>query len=213
MENSIPLFPLEVVLFPGLPLPLHIFENRYRVMIKECLEENKEFGVVYCKDNQIYRIGCTAKILRVLKRYDDGRLDILTQGARRFEVKEISEKKIYIQSEVVFFEDQLEQESDELISLAREGVELLKQLDKLTINRSDLEFIEKLDLKVISYIISGIGGFTMNEKQKFLEMTSTSERLKYSVESLKYVIKRVKMESYLKKMDTKEQTFRKFSNN
>src|SRR5262245_51929210 len=85
-ELLLPLFPLDVVLYPGQPLPLHIFEDRYKEMIGECLDSKSEFGVVRLKDNAIPNVGCTATITNVVKRYDDGRLDIETTGLRRFEV-------------------------------------------------------------------------------------------------------------------------------
>ena len=88
--NIIPLFPLGLVLLPQMPLPLHIFEERYKLMIGECLEKKKEFGIVYFNGTDIQAIGCTASIQKVLKRYDDGRLDILTQGENRFEIKEMT---------------------------------------------------------------------------------------------------------------------------
>lgn len=212
-ETTIPIFPLNIVLFPELPLPLHIFEERYKIMIKECLEEKKEFGVVYTKENHIKKVGCTAKILRVLKEYDDGRMDILTQGVQRFKINELSEEKSYLQSAVSFFEDGEEPETEEMINLTKEGMQLLKTLEKLTVNKNDISFIEKLDIRIISFIISGIGGFTMNEKQQFLEMTSTSERLRFSVESLKKIIEEVKSQQSLSKKNGKNYIQGKFSNN
>ena len=77
---KIPLFPLGLVLLPQMPLPLHIFEERYKLMIGECLEKNEEFGIVYFNGTDIQAIGCTASIHKVVKRYNDGRLDILTRG-------------------------------------------------------------------------------------------------------------------------------------
>ena len=73
---TIPLFPLGLVLLPQMPLPLHIFEERYKLLIGECLDNNKEFGIVYFNGTDIQAIGCTASIQKVLKRYGDGRLDI-----------------------------------------------------------------------------------------------------------------------------------------
>ncbi|HTK94779.1 MAG TPA: LON peptidase substrate-binding domain-containing protein, partial [Terriglobales bacterium] len=74
----LPLFPLEVVLFPGIPLPLHIFEPRYKEMIGEALRDRTEFGVVRVdQQGAVANVGCTATILDVVKQYDDGRMDIL----------------------------------------------------------------------------------------------------------------------------------------
>ena len=81
---TIPLFPLGLVLLPQMPLPLHIFEERYKLMIGECLEKNEEFGIVYFNGTDIQAIGCTASIQRVLKRYDDGRAGYLDPGGESF---------------------------------------------------------------------------------------------------------------------------------
>ena len=78
----LPLFPLPLVLFPGAPLPLHIFEPRYKEMIAECLENKKPFGMVRAKENAVAEVGCSAVILNVMKRYEDGRMDISTARAR-----------------------------------------------------------------------------------------------------------------------------------
>src|SRR6266403_6089970 len=82
--ERIPLFPLNVVLLPGAELPLHIFEPRYRQMVKDCLEEKSEFGMVLSLDKGVARVGCTAEIVQVAKRYPDGRMDILTIGRAPF---------------------------------------------------------------------------------------------------------------------------------
>jgi Lon protease-like protein len=212
-EATIPIFPLNIVLFPELPLPLHIFEERYKIMIQECLDDKKEFGVIYSKDNRIQTVGCTAKILQILKKYDDGRMDILTQGVRRFKIKELSEERIYLESDVTFLEDIEESETDELVNLSKEGIKLLKDLERLTLNKNDLSFIEKLDIGIISFIISGLSGLTMNEKQQFLEMTSPSERLRQSVAALKRVIDEVKKSKLFEKIDRKKSNLHRFSNN
>ena len=101
----IPLFPLDVVLFPGAALPLHIFEERYREMVGECLAEKKAFGVVRADGEQMAIVGCTAKIVRVVQRYDDGRIDILCEGAERFEIEALDESRRFLQADVEFFDD------------------------------------------------------------------------------------------------------------
>lgn len=102
----IPLFPLSMVLFPGTALPLHIFEDRYREMVGECLRDEKEFGVVRAEQEQMALVGCTAKILRVTERYADGRMDILCEGERRFEIEGLDDSRSFLQAEVSFFEDE-----------------------------------------------------------------------------------------------------------
>ncbi|HVT96475.1 MAG TPA: LON peptidase substrate-binding domain-containing protein [Acidobacteriaceae bacterium] len=102
----IPLFPLNTVLFPGAALPLHIFEGRYREMVGDCLADDRPFGVVRADGEQMSIVGCTAKIVRVVQRYDDGRMDILCEGAQRFEIEALDESRTFLQADVEFFEDE-----------------------------------------------------------------------------------------------------------
>ena len=102
---KIPLFPLEVVLFPEAALPLHIFEDRYKEMVGVCLEEKIGFGVVCAQREGLAVVGCTAEIVRILERYPDGRMDILCQGAKRFEIENLDNTRSFLQAEVDFFGD------------------------------------------------------------------------------------------------------------
>ena len=100
MNLLLPIFPLELVLLPGVPLPLHIFEPRYKEMIAECMEQKKPFGVLRASSEGVADIGCTAEIVSVTKKYDDGRMDILTRGVERFEVIEVNEDRSFLQAEI-----------------------------------------------------------------------------------------------------------------
>jgi Lon protease-like protein len=82
----LPLFPLQVVVFPRTQLPLHIFEERYKRMVGDAIREQSEFGIVLAKEDGIVNAGCTVTVDKVLKTYADGRMDIITRGRRRFEV-------------------------------------------------------------------------------------------------------------------------------
>ena len=82
--HKIPLFPLGLVMLPDMLLPLHIFEDRYKQMILECTGEDKPFGIVLFDGQSIRSVGCMARITKVIKRYDDGRMDIMTRGSQRF---------------------------------------------------------------------------------------------------------------------------------
>jgi len=110
-EILLPLFPLELVLLPEETLPLHIFEDRYREMIRDCLRAKtsgiggQDFGVVLGKGEEIANLGCTAQIVKVTRQYDDGRMDILTVGKRRFEILLTNEEKSYLRASVEFFDD------------------------------------------------------------------------------------------------------------
>ena len=105
-ESRIPLFPLNVVLYPGATLPLHIFEPRYKLMINHCLSHNLEFGVILAGDKGVATVGCTAAITRRLKDYDDGRMDILTQGRAVFRALKLLQENDYHEALVEFLSDQ-----------------------------------------------------------------------------------------------------------
>jgi len=104
-SRLIPLFPLQVVIFPRTGLPLHIFEDRYKAMVGEAIRDKSEFGVVLAKEDGIASVGCTVVVERVLHAYPDGRLDILARGRRRFEIVSLNEEKSYLQGEPAFFDD------------------------------------------------------------------------------------------------------------
>jgi len=176
---------------------LDAFAERYKLMIGECLEQKKEFGVVYQKGSEMKKIGCTARIVQVLRRFDDGRLDIMTQGVNRFVIENIYKDKPYLQARVVYFDDEREEGADNLIA---EGIKLLEQLDVMTGKKRDYRSLSRMDHKTISFVISYNDVFSMEEKQSFLEMTSTSERITKSMESLKIMVKKEKLSREIKKI-------------
>jgi Lon protease-like protein len=100
--TRIPLFPLDVVLLPGMALPLHIFEPRYKIMIGRCMNEVIEFGVILAADKGVARVGCTAEIAQKLKDYPDGRMDIMTEGRSVFHMLELLEEKEYYEAMVEY---------------------------------------------------------------------------------------------------------------
>ena len=103
--NLLPLFPLQVVVFPRTQLPLHIFEERYKEMVGEAIRDHSEFGIVLVKEEGILNAGCTVMVDKVLKSHPDGRMDILTRGIRRFEIVMLNQEKPYLRGEVAYFDD------------------------------------------------------------------------------------------------------------
>jgi hypothetical protein len=105
--DDLPLFPLNTVLFPGMLLPLHIFEMRYKQMVHRCLDDGTPFGVVLIKQGQesqgplpaIHRIGCTAKIVQVQK-LKEGRMNLVTLGRDRFQIQELLHDHAYLSANV-----------------------------------------------------------------------------------------------------------------
>jgi len=106
MSRLIPLFPLQLVVFPGGAVPLHIFEDRYKEMVGEAQASGSEFGIVLAKDGGLVNTGCTVVVEAVLERYPDGRFDVMTRGLRRFEITSLNQEKDYLRGEVEFFDDE-----------------------------------------------------------------------------------------------------------
>ena len=104
-SKLLPLFPLQVVVFPRTELPLHIFEDRYKEMVGEAIRDSSEFGIVLAKEEGIVNAGCTVVVDKVLQTHPDGRMDILTRGIRRFEIVMLDQEKAYLRGEVAYFDD------------------------------------------------------------------------------------------------------------
>lgn len=103
--DLVPLFPLNVVLLPHNRLPLHIFEPRYREMIGEAIRDDSEFGVVLAAEKGVVNLGCTARVEEVVRRYPDGRFDIVARGVRRFEILLLNHDKEWLRAAIQIFDD------------------------------------------------------------------------------------------------------------
>ena len=101
----IPLFPLDIVLFPGQAIPLHIFEPRYRQMTRHCIDTQSPFGIVQSSGVSLRQTGCSAMIIKVLKEYEDGRSDILAAGQNAFQLVRTHEDQPYLEADVVYLEE------------------------------------------------------------------------------------------------------------
>ena len=133
----IPLFPLQLVVFPRTRLPLHIFEERYKEMVGEAIRDNSEFGIVLAKDDGIVNAGCTVVVDKVLEMYPDGRMDIMTRGQQRFEIVRLSEEKEYLQAEIAYFDDEDAKPVPE--DLRTQAVSNYKALSRLDVARGHSE--------------------------------------------------------------------------
>ncbi len=168
---KIPLFPLDIVLFPGVPLPLHIFEPRYQEMIAECIAGNAAFGVVRAQREGLAVIGCTAQVVRELQRYPDGRSDVLTQGVDRFEIEQLDDSRAFLQAEVDLLPDEgMEAKRsmrEECVALHFEALELLGVTEAgMNLN---------LDAP-LAYLLAATMPADLNFHQALLAMRSDAER-------------------------------------
>jgi Lon protease-like protein len=186
LEALIPLFPLDVVLFPGTPLPLHIFEPRYKEMIAECRAQDRTFGVVRALEQGLADVGCTAEIITVVKEYTDGRLDLVTEGRRRFEVLRVNQERSFLQAEVLMIDD--EPGKPPALDSAR-AVQLHADLLALAGARQD---ISAADPASLSFYLAGSLPLDLDFKQKLLGLRSEAERLPLLITYLEILIPKLR---------------------
>jgi len=170
--ERIPLFPLNVVLLPGAELPLHIFEPRYREMVKNCLEEKTEFGMLLSLPKGVARVGCTAEILDVVKRYEDGRMDIVTAGRAPFRVVELFTEDPLLEGHVDYLEDR---ETTDNPRIQRELVELFEACHTLIFD----DYPKNLGGDApegLSYVVAATLPLDLLWKQQILELRSEADR-------------------------------------
>ncbi len=169
---KIPLFPLDIVLFPAAVLPLHIFEQRYRDMVAECLAEKKCFGVVRATREGLSVVGCTAEIMRKLGNYPDGRMDILCHGRQPFEIELLDSTRSFLQAEV----DLVENDGIPATRKAREQCAAL-HFEMLELLGEELSAFPSLDLDgAVSFPLSNALPGDLDFKQELLALRSDQER-------------------------------------
>jgi Lon protease-like protein len=183
----LPLFPLDVVLFPGTPLPLHIFEPRYKEMIGECLQQKSLFGIVRAVEQSLAEIGCTAEIITVTKEYPDGRLDIVTEGRKRFEVVRVDQERSFLRAEILFLDDEpdvpLKTETDRAVQLHGEILSLAGAAQQ------DLSVA---DQAALSFYLAGSLPLDLDFKQKLLGLRSESQRISLLVQYLEAALPKLR---------------------
>ncbi len=167
----LPLFPLDVVLLPGTPLPLHIFEPRYKEMIGECRTTNAPFGVVRALEEGIAEIGYTAEIVTVTKEYSDGRLDLIAEGRQRFEVLELNQERSFLRAEVLLVPD------EPGVPTAEERARAIQVHRDILSLAGAAQDISETDEGALSFHIAGSLPLDLDFKQILLAMRSESQRI------------------------------------
>jgi Lon protease-like protein len=191
----LPLFPLGTVLFPGVPLPLHIFEERYRLLVRELIElpaeQSRQFGVVAIREGRevgadgvraLYPVGCTAE-LRQVEQYDDGRYDIVTVGSTRFTLHELDTSAAYLQGDVELLAERPGlpgQLTAVVAGLFTEYLTLLGAARRMPIDAPDLPD----DPLLLSYLVAATVLLDIGDKQRLLEAPEAAARLRTEAELL-----------------------------
>ena len=203
--RELPLFPLpEVVLFPQEVLPLHIFESRYRIMLKSVLETDSMFGVIKWDPNtkSMANVGCCAQIIKH-QTAEDGRSNIITLGQQRFQILEIVRSTPYCSAMVTWINDENVDNFQKLDALKDSVTEALSDVVKLTskLTNSKKNLPEKLPnnpMELSFWIASHLGGAVAEEQQRLLEERNTYTRLQREFEMLDHTRKQLAARTALK---------------
>jgi Lon protease-like protein len=193
--SELPLFPLNVVLFPGMRLPLHIFEERYKAMIGDCLEREAPFGVILIKEGaevggpaEPFRTGTTARITQV-QRLEEGRLNIMTRGERRFELVEIVQQTPHLVGLVRYLEEESGDIPDSLVTAAtQEYTTFLRHLATLAGGWNSQINVTDDPVQLFSEAISSLSSsieLPRDLRQQLLEAPTAQERLEKLLPLLK----------------------------
>jgi Lon protease-like protein len=196
--NYFPLFPLRVVLLPDEFLPLHIFEERYKLMIGQCREEDRPFGVVLADEKGVRKIGCSARIVKVMEEYPDGRMNILTQGEDRFRILHTYDDRPYLTADIEFVDDRPEDPPPAIL--------MKKILAFLPEHRKDAGPISddiRNDPKRLSFWAGASLRPELEDKQLLLESESTSERLTELIRIIEETRKKEKRMDRLRQLSPK----------
>jgi Lon protease-like protein len=182
----LPLFPLNVVLFPQSQLHLHIFEERYKTLINECIKFDSPFGIILVHEQQVRTIGCTANVHQTTKRYDDGTMDIVVEGRRRFQLHNFVEAPHPYYSGRISWMDDIDEEVDEQLRI--HAVNLHNRFVKVVFT-GIVESVDSNDIrKTRSFHLVQKSGMELIERQVFLAMNSENKRLQFLIQHLEALL-------------------------
>jgi ATP-dependent Lon protease len=192
--DSLPLFPLGLVLYPAEQLPLHIFEERYKDLTHYCLDHDVPFGIVLADDGRIADVGTTARIDRVVTEYPDGRMDIVVQGEERFRVLEVHDRKSYYTADVdVLDEEPVDPDLDLKERVITQHMKLLELAGRTV--RPDLYD----DVEYLSFVLAQNAGLDPSQKQEVLQFDRETERIRYLIDHFESLIPRVEQTEDLRR--------------
>ncbi len=185
VSREFPLFPLGLVALPGELVPLHIFEERYKTMMADCLKDESEFGIVWLSDDGLREIGCAMAIERVLERMDDGRMNLLTRGTRPFRVLERQGHLPYPAGVIEFVQDADDEPDSELAGTARAAYAAL--VKRATDREPSDEELEAMG----AYDMAATVDFGPDAKQELLDLRSENSRMRLVARLFRAATKRL----------------------
>jgi Lon protease-like protein len=184
-ESELPLFPLGIVALPTELVPLHIFEDRYKTMIGECLERETEFGIVWLSDDGLRPIGCACLVERVLEKMPDGRMNIVARGTRPFRVLERLEHLPYPAGRVAWLVDKAEEPDQATLETARSAYSEL--VEQATDEPADAAKVSAMS----AYEMAATVDFGLDAKQGLLDLRSENARLRLVARLFRAAMKRL----------------------
>lgn len=185
LVREFPLFPLGIVALPGEIVPLHIFEERYKTMMEQCLQRGTEFGIVWLSDDGLPPVGCACEITEVLERMDDGRLNLLARGTRPFRLVEREERLPFPAGTVEFLHDRDDPLDEDAAALAREAYAEL--VERATDSRPDPSELAEMG----AYAMAATVDFGHDAKQGLLDLRSENARLRLVTRLFRAAMKRL----------------------
>lgn len=171
--ERITLFPLQIVLFPNGAVPLHIFEPRYKELIRRCVETESEFGIVLEQDGGVAKLGCTAQVVEISQEYEDGRMDITVEGRRIFEVLELFQDKPCLEASARIL---LDDPDPKTIAAPAELIQAYEKCHELLYGSTPDE-IDRDEHPSLAYAIAEDLPIDLDDKQALLSLRDENERL------------------------------------
>ncbi len=185
LTDEFPLFPLGIVALPGELIPLHIFEERYKTMLNECLRDEREFGIVWLSDDGLREVGCAMRVEEVLERMEDGRMNLLVRGTRPIRVLERQGHLAYPAGVIEFIQDRGDAPDPEVARAAHEAyAELVKRATDRDPDADELEGMS-------AYAMAATVDFGLDAKQGLLDLRSENARLKLVTRLFRAAMKRL----------------------
>jgi Lon protease-like protein len=195
MKKKIPIFPLNLVIFPESKYPLHIFEERYKLMIDKCINFKEDFGIVSKIDSEISSIGCTVEVVTLIKKYENGSMDILVKGKERFRIISTSLHKFgFLVAEIETYNDDSPPFPDKSkYEKALHKFNIILDKTDIQIEESFWSNLNETDLK--AFKLAEKSGLNLKQQQNLLAYKNEDERINYLIDHYN------KVEFYLEKSE------------
>ena len=185
-HERVPLFPLQLVLYPGERTALHIFEPRYKLLTARCLETKEPFGVVLTEDDEMVTVGSTARIVKVIDQAESGEMDILVEGGERFQIRSIYDDEPYLMADI-----DLLSEPEEALNVDERERAVTQHMKLLEIVGYDVRPSLYENVSYLSYVLARNAGLSLWQKQRLLEIASENSRIEFLVDHFEDLIPQV----------------------